>query len=181
MSQIYKTSTGSPLPPEVATSYVTDDGTSIASGNIENVKGVDSTENNANGVLTRANPNLSNNLQVILTNRLQGTATSTNASNADMVTFSLAATPTVYRFYFDATGRDTGSGDGVGYTLYGSARTDGASATIIATPFIDTDEDASLIGASINLLASANSIVLRGIGVAGRTVNFSAVGTYVQV
>lgn len=183
MSQFYVQDTGGsgPIPPEVPTSFVTDDGTAIPSGNILNVDGATSTENNDNGIVTRANPNLGPNLEIVLTNRLTGTATSTNASAEDLITFTLGATPLVYRFWFYISGRDTGTGDGLGYSVEGSAKTDGAVATIISVPNQDNDEDPSLVSATVSLIASGNDVILRVTGVTSQTISYKAVGYYIEV
>ncbi len=61
MSQITKTLTsGGPIPPNIPTSFVTDSGTVVPALNIVNVNG-------SSGVTVTANPNLSNNMLVTLT------------------------------------------------------------------------------------------------------------------
>ncbi len=181
MSQFYQGVTAGALPPAVPTSFVTDDGTAIPALNILNVNGIDSTEDNSNGILTRATPASGNVLQIILTNRLAGTGTSTNASVLNLSTLTLGSSAGVYRFQFYISGRDTVSGDGIGYTVFASAKTNGVTATIISTPFVDNDEDASLVAASADFVASGNTVILQVTGVAGRTINYSSVGTYVVV
>ena len=181
MSQFFVGIQSGAIPPSVPTSFITDNGTAIPAGNILNVNGIDSTEDNSNGIITRATPDSGNNLAVVLTNRIVGTGTSTNASVVNLATLALAASAKVYRFQFDVSGRDTTTGDGVGYTIYAYARTNGAAATIISTPFVDNDEDASLVLASADVVASGNSVILQVTGVAGLTINYSAVGTYVVV
>jgi len=112
---------------------------------------------------------------------LSGTATSSNASTEDIITLDLGSTGKVFRFYFMITGKDTTSGDGVGYHLFASARTDGATATAIATEFIDADEDASLNAASVAFTVSGNNMVLQVTGVAGQTVTYLATGNYISI
>lgn len=180
MSQIYKAGSGTP-PPSTEVTIVTDDGTVISMSDIINFNGVDSTEDNANGILIRANPNNSNNMLTVITNRLVGTGTTVGNVTDDVVTFGLGAAPAVYRITFDVAGI-AGSGDGVGYFLSGTAKTDGATATVIASPFIDDDEDSSLEPeAGITLIASGNNVILQVTGVTGQTINYNAVGTYVKV
>lgn len=182
MSQFFVSSSGGgPLPPTVPQEFVTDDGTAIPAANSLNVNGGSTSDPNDNGIETRANPNLSDNLEILLTNRLTGTATSVNASTEDIVTFTLVATDACYRFEFFITGRDTATGEGVGYTMFASARTDGAAATVVATPFLDNDEDASLITATVGMIASGNDVILQVTGVAGQTITYKTVGSYVAV
>ncbi len=117
----------------------------------------------------------------VSSDNISETGTITGAVTGDIITFNLGAVAAVYRFQFLATGRDTVSGDGVGYTIDASIRTDGAAATMIQTPFGDADEDASLSAASMDVIASGNTVILRGTGVAGRTINYSALGSFVKV
>jgi hypothetical protein len=184
MSQFFVGVTSGALPPVVPTTFETQDGDAVPAANILIVNGFDSTENNVNGIITKGGTpatSLANEVDVIITNRLQGTVSSVNAATANLITFALGASAAVYRFTFDVTGRDTATGDGVGYTVLGSARTTGAAATVIASPFTDNDEDASLLLATVDLVASGNSVILQVTGVAGQTISYSAVGTYVVV
>jgi hypothetical protein len=112
---------------------------------------------------------------------LSGTATSTNGSTENLITIPLGVTAACYRFTFTIAARDTGTGDGLGYSLEGTVKTDGATATLVAAPFTDNDEDASLLAASIDLVASANSAILQVTGVVGQTIAYKAVGSYVAV
>jgi hypothetical protein len=115
-------------------------------------------------------------------NQLTGTGTSTNASILDLITFPLStAGAASYRFNLDVVGRETTTGDTVGYSVEGTAKTNGVTASMVATPFIDNDEDASLITANIDLIASGNNVILRVSSAAGTTITYKAVGTYVVV
>ena len=163
----------------IATSFVTDSGTAVPAANILNVLATDVTTNNVNGIQTSSTGN--NTLTISLTNRLQGTAQTIGAVTGDIITFGLGGATAVFRFEFLVAGEDAGTGDGVGYSVWGAARTDGATATIIQTPFVDADEDATLSAAEINLIASANNVILRFTGVAGQTIDLSGVGQYVVV
>lgn len=178
MSQIIKNLASGPVPPAVPTSFVTDSGTAVPVANILNILTNDTSANNDNGITDNGSGNTVN---ILLTNRLQGAGTTTGATTSDLITMPLGAIAAVYRFEFKVAGRDTVSGDGVGYSVLTSIRTDGASATIIQSPFIDTDEDASLTGANIDFIASGNSGILRVTGVALKTINYQAVGYYILV
>lgn len=183
MSQISNTSAGGSIPVTVPTSFITDNGTAIPAAYVLNVNGGSLTTSNDNGVIAQANPNGSANLQVALTNRLAN-ATAVNVTGAvtgNVITFALGGTAAVYRFKFDVTGRETTTGNGVGYTVFGSARTNGTAATMIATPFVDNDEDSALLAADMTLIASGNNVILQATGVAATTIAFKAVGNYVVV
>lgn len=191
MSQIYKDRATGPVPPTVPTSFTTDvfdnttagPGTAIPAANVLQILGRDTTQNNLYGIRSDANPNNGNVVQMELTNRVRGTGTAVGAVTADLITFDLGATPAVYRFSILVAGRVTAGtvGDGVGYTIDGSIRTDGAAATVISTPDIDADEDLSVVGALISFIASGNNMVVRATGAAGSTITYNAVGTYVVI
>jgi hypothetical protein len=182
LSQIYKSLVSGPVPPAVPTQFTADDATiGVSVGNNFNLFSRDTTEDNDNGIRTTTDPNGSDDHYTELTNRLFGTVSVTGAVTGNLITFALAGAAASYRFTFEVTGRDTTTGDAVGYSVFGSAKTDGATATIVATPFVDNDEDASLIGGSIDLVASGNSVILQPTGVAGQTITYKAVGTYVVV
>tara|TARA_R110002126_G_scaffold51939_1_gene141845 strand:+ start:19566 stop:20105 length:540 start_codon:yes stop_codon:yes gene_type:complete len=167
--------------PTVPTSFTTDVlGPAVPAANILQLLGDDTEVDNANGIRTSGATNVAT---IELTNRLQGTASVTGAVTGDIITFTLdAAAAKVYRFEFKVAGRDTGTDDGVGYTVDASAKCDGAgTATMIGAPFQDADEDASLVGATMDVVASGNTIILQATGIAVQTISYSAVGTYVVV
>lgn len=172
---------GGVIPPEVPEQFVTDNGTAIPVLNSLNVNGGSSSINNDNGIEAQANPNLGDNIDIVLTNRLIGAATSINASTENLITFPLANVEKCYRLECFVTGRDTVTGDGIGYTVLASARTDGINAAIIATPFVDNDEDASLVTASITLIALGNDIIVQVTGVTSQTIVYKCLFSYIEV
>jgi hypothetical protein len=159
--------------PQIPTQFVGNVGVAIPIGNVLEILGdVDQ------GLTTIASGNT---VEITFTNRLQGIATSINGSTEDLITFTLQATPGSYRFDFQITGRDTTTNDALGYTMFCSARTDGITATVVATPFTDTDEDSSLISASLAFVASGNDVIVQVTGVVGQTINYKCLGNYVVV
>lgn len=165
------------------TQVTTDDGVVTPSGGNVNLLANDTTANNDNGITVDGT--VPNTATILITNRLQGTGTSTNASSADLITFALDGDdPRVYRFDFQVAGRSTAGsfvGEGTTYFVTGAGRTDSATATVIGSAFQDVDEDNDLSGSSIALVASGNNIILRAVGIAGETIIYKAVGSYVVV
>ena len=106
MSQIYGSTQSSP---SVPTSFVTDDGTAIPVANTLNLLARDTTDNDVDGIRTKADPSGGDDLYVELTNRVQGTATVVGATTGDIITFDLGASAAVYRFHLQVTARDTGT------------------------------------------------------------------------
>jgi hypothetical protein len=177
---IINTSSG-PVPPVVATSYVTDvNSPAIPAANILNVLGNDTTANNNNGIRTDGSSG-SNTLTVQLTNRLQGTGTTVGATTADLVTFSLGATPGAYTFQIDVIGFDGVTPSATGFKIQGTMRTTGAVATLVGIPDEVVVEDVGMITADVDMVASGNNLILRVTGVAALSINWNVVATYVFI
>lgn len=183
MSQYYrKTVNSSGLPDDVPEQFTADDATvGVPVSNNYNILSRDTTESNVNGIQTTVDANGSANHYLELTNRFYGTASVTGAVTGDIITYDLGASAAVYRIYFEVAGKDDSTDDGVGYTVRGTIKTDGAAATLIDEPYIDSDEDTSLEDASIDFVASGNNVVLQATGVAGQTIDYKAYGYYIKV
>ena len=149
MSQIYKTASGGSPPVGTVLFLTPDTGGPVgpsAGGNI-NVFSNTSTINTVNGIQTFKNA--VNELDVQLTNRAVGTATTTGAASTNLITLALGVTPGVYTFditiaAFAKTG--VGAPAGAGYTIVGSVRTTGAAAVLIPTQVVDHFEETVLQG-----------------------------------
>ena len=166
MSQVYLSSTSTP---SVPTNFTADSGVAIPSGNNLNVLGDDSTNFNANGISTSGTGDT---LTILLNNRLQGTATTVNANNEDLVTFTLSANPSVYCFEAKIAAFDSATPSGGCYKLQIAVRTNGTNATIIDTDLYPL-EDAAMVDADVTAVASGNDIIVRVLGVLGLTINWS--------
>ena len=173
MSQVIKNLAGGPVPPQVPTSFVTDNGTAVPLLNILDVNGKTSTENNTNGIITKggtpATP-LSNELDIVLTNRAVGSMSTTGAGSANLITLALGNTPGVYTFDITVSGfakTGTGSPLGCGFTIVGAVRTDGATATLINGQQVDHFEEGTLAvnpAVTCILTASGNNAIIQVTG-----------------
>lgn len=185
MSQIYKILTsGGPIPPEIPTSFVTQDGTAVPAANVLIVNGFDSTENNANGIITKGGvvgTGTSNEVDVVITNRLQGTGSTVGAVTADLVTFSLGAIPATFVIEANYVAFESTTPAGAGYSLFGTVRTTGAVASLVGTPDKINNENTVLIPSTADIVVSGNNVILRVTGTAALTVNWAVVGYYVVV
>lgn len=179
MSQagILSTSAG-PVPPEVPTSFVTDNGTAIPVANVLNVLGRDVNTNNDNGIQTTADPNGGDNLYVELTNRNTGTVTTTDATPTTLMSVSLGATPGVFIAEGNLLGYNTTDLAGGAYTFTGAAVTTGAAATEISVEEKDVFEQAAMAAADFDISVSGNNIVVTVTGIAGKTINWSGYFLY---
>lgn len=183
MSQIYKSAASGPVPPAVPTSFVTQNGTAVPAANILLVDGFDSTENNNNGIITKggvAGTGTANEVDIVITNRLQGTGTTIGAVTADIVTFS----PTIigtYAIEFRIAAFNTTSTLGSGSSVFGAIRYNGAAVTICDIFDEINNDEGGMSATDIAVVASGGSAILRVTGYALQTINWSAVGLYTFV
>lgn len=181
MSQIYVPLTSSgPIPPNIATSYVTDDGTAIPALNVLNVLG-------GSGIETSADPNLSNNVFITLQNSQTDTVTTTDATPTTLTIIDASASGTYTLEARIAVHTVTGPA-GAGYSIFGSAISNGLAVTIID----DTDKinhnDASLAGATlgvdaidVNFITSGTNIIIQVTGLAATTIKWAGFSVYVFI
>lgn len=183
MSQIYKPLTsGGPIPPVIPTSFVTDvNSPAIPAANILNVPGGTSSINNTNGLQTDGSSG-SNTLTVQLTNRVQGSASTVDATPTTLSTFSLGATPGVYNFDIQVSGYDLTDNAGCGYFISGSVRTTGAAAVLVGTPDKIVNEEAGVTTAcDANLIVSGNNAIVQVVGINAKNINWRALSQYIFV
>lgn len=182
MSQIFVPTLGANIPSNIPTSFVTDSGTAIPSFNILNVNAGSTTDNNSNGIISIANPNGSANLLIELTNRFSSSITATAGTTTNLIDFDLGLLVSAYRFSFEVIGIDPITSNSIGFTLLATFKNSGVAASIVQTPFVDSDED---IGAVLTMIAgtginSTHAILQLTLPV-GNNMNVKIVGTYIKV
>lgn len=183
MSQIYKSIASGPVPPAVPTQFTTDDGSvAIPVGNNLNVLSRDTTENNANGIQTTADPNGGDDLFLELTNRSKVTATTSDGGGqTQTVTIFTPVAATAIEFDVSFVGYDAGNNEACGGGMEGIARRSGGGVTaIIGTNDTLDEADAGLITADWNIVTNGTVIQAQFVGIAGRTITWSAVFVYDQ-
>lgn len=180
MSQIQIPSSSQPPPPAVPTSFVTQNGTAVPSLNILNVNGIDSTENNANGIITKGGvvgTGTANEMDVVLTNRIQGSNTTVGAATVSIFTFTPSVIGT-YSIEIRTAAYNTTSSLGAGYSMFGAVRFDGVNSNICDLFDEIVNEEGAMTGVDIFVDASGAALRLRATGYLGQTINWSSVAVY---
>lgn len=181
MSQISKGGSGGggPVPPDVATSYVTDDlSIAIPALNVLNVKSDQNSINVNGGIRTLGSGNT---VTVQLTNRITGSRLTTDATLTDIITLPLSAIPATYYVFGNVQAFNASTPASAAYSFSGGYRTDGATAVELGTEFHDTFQDAALVTSDIFLATSGNNILVQIKGVVGLSINWNALLEFRQV
>jgi hypothetical protein len=175
MSQIISSVSSAPAVP---TSFVTDSGTAVPAANILNVvtpgggtQGIETSGSGNTITITLSDP--------VLT----ATGTTIGATNLDLFTYSMGATPAATTFTVTITGinRSAGGGPfGAGYFVTASGLTDGAVASVIGNPQTDEFESTSLFSSALTVQAIGNNIVFALLGTAGQTIDWIGRLQYLQ-
>lgn len=169
-----------------AQTFVTDvNSPAVPAVGVLNVVGGYTSVNNANGIRTNGSSG-GNTLTIQLTNRLKGTVTTSDATPTTLVSFTLSsanlgASMGVCTLEYNIVGYNATDDEGVGYSIFGSVRTDGASATLIGVPDKIVNEEAGQVTCDANLIVSGNAVIIQVTGIAAKTINWNCVGTYVFV
>lgn len=181
MSQIIKPATAGSLPPSVAESYVTDvNSPAVPAAHVLDVIGGSTVINTAHGIQTDGSSG-SNVLTVQLTNRQEGSVTTSNATPTTLISFAAAGSATVYNFEARVTAFDATDVAGGAYVVIAGARTTGAATTILAANEFTVIEEAAMVTSDIDVIATGNTVVVQVTGIAGKTIRWSGTLTYVQV
>ena len=190
MSQFYIGPNGVPPPPSVPTNFETDignsnpsvsPGTAIPAANLIKILGRETSLNNDLGIQTDADPNNGNVIYVELTNRIQNTTTTNNNTPTTITSFSLGTTPGVYTFDVNIAAFDVTDSLGIGYSIFGTERSDGKTAVIWGTPDKIVNEETGTSAADANIVASGNNVIIQITGITGKTINWNSISTYVFV
>lgn len=188
MSQVIKNLMSGPVPPAVPTTFDTQDGNAVPVANVLLVNAYDSTEDNANGITSKGGAaagdppgtGAANEMDVYLTNRVQGTVTTANATPTALVTFTPSVLGT-YTIELRIAAFNTTDVLGSGYSLFGTARYDGVNSNLCGTADRIVNEEAGMEDCNTTFTVSGANIVINAVGLVGKTINWSAVGLYTFV
>lgn len=165
--------------PTVPTQFTTDfqadqttpNGTAIPATNNLNVLGDD-------GIITYVDPNNGDNLFIKIQNGFTDQTQTIGAVTADLTTITLPTTGTYTIESRIAAWESTGPA-GAGFAINGVVRLSGGSAVLIGDSDGFFHSDASLNDLDVNIVVSANTAIIRVLGVAGLTVNWGGFTVYV--
>lgn len=171
-----------PIPPVIPTQFTADDATiAVPAANNLNVFSRDIVTNFDNGIRTTADPNLSDNLYVQLTNRQTGTVTTNDATITTIITFALPAQAGTYYVYGNIQAYSTNGPSGGAFSFSGGYLTDGITAVELGTEFHDTFQTVSFEPADIFLSPSGNNVLVTVQGIVGFTIDWNALLEFRQV
>lgn len=176
MSQIYKSSLSGPVPPSVATSYTTNNGTAVPLANVLLIKAKESSENNDNGIIAKGGvvgTGTSNEVDIVLTNRVTATVTTNDATPTTLLSFSLGSTPGTIIAEGDITAYNLTDLAGASYTFVGAAVTTGVVGTEIGVENKNVFEQPAMMAADFSLSVSGNNALIVVTGIAGKTIDWS--------
>lgn len=175
MSQYTRIVTSGNMPPDVPLNFTTDSGSAVPAANNINIFGIDSTDNNDNGISTSGSGATVN---VILTNRVTGGISTIGDTPTTALTFSLGATPGVYYVNGDVVAYNLDDIAGSAFSFSGAYRTTGAAATEIAIESGDEFKEAAMAATDIAVNASGNDIIVTVTGLAAKDINWNVYLTY---
>jgi len=170
MSQIYKNSASGPPPPGSLTDLTGDTGTNpVPPDGANNINLFE--DPLAPGVITRGDAASNTVFFGLQIPQTCGTGVTVDVATADLVTLPLGATPGTYTFEGIIAGK-AATASGIGGTVTGTFRTNGAAATIINTVDQIVNKDLAIAGASFDLIASANNVIFRARGSLGAVITW---------
>lgn len=177
---------GGALPANVPQAFATPNGTAIPVAHVLNVESntyIDPSniQDNDYGLDTYVDPDGSNNLYFVLTNRQVATGQVTGAVTEDIFTQDLGGAAGVYNFQVYVAGYEITTPAGCAFTIFGSVRTTGAAATIIVQQDIISDKETALLASEFFLVVSGNNIIGRATGVTGLTINYKILANYIFI
>lgn len=180
MSQFWVGVSAGSLPPSAAQEFDTQNGNAVPLANILIINGFDSTENNANGIISKGGvvgTGTSNEVDIVITNRYQQTSTTSDgAGQTQIVTILSALVAGTYTLDMSISAFDSITPAGNGYTIVGAVRSTGAATVLIPNQQKDSFEES--VGANAVMGVSGNTITVTLTGVAGKIYNWNITGTY---
>lgn len=185
MSQAGSTSGGS-AGPTVPTQFNTQSGNAIPAGNILIVNAYDTTENNTAGIETKGNTNggnppgtgSGNEVDVYLTNRFHGSATTTNATPTTIATCPMSTNPATFMFRVWVTAYDSTNNASFSTITTLTFRTTGGVPVLMTDQDFVTQQDTTFGGTLVDLNGSSTQLSVIVTGASATTIKWVCHGEY---
>lgn len=178
MSQIYRSTSAGPSPPDVPTTFQTDDGPATPAANIINFLTDDTIENFDNGI---TNTGSGNTVTHYLTNRTTRTVQTVGDTPTEIFRESFGASPSIGLVWgtilaFNIT---VPPGTGATFQYAGAFRVvSGASVVELGNDFFNEFSDAGMETCDVNVTVDGNDLVIEVTGVGGQTIEWSLLLEY---
>ncbi len=115
---------------------------------------------------------ITNEVDVTIANKVEGSGTTIEATTDDILSFPLGLVAGTYQFEARVKAYNASTPTGAGYNIYATFITDGTTATLIGQQSI-FNETMVLEDADAYFIASGNNAVLQVLGVTGLTINWA--------
>lgn len=171
---------GGPVPPAVATTYVTDFNTpAVPAANILNVFGRESGDNNDEGIQTDGSSG-GNTLTVQLTNRQTGHVQTTGAEIVPVILFPfLAGFPGTYKFVVRITAYDSTNLRGGSFLVNSTCVSDGITGQFQGEPVVIMEGNGLTFNADMIIFNVVGPVVEIDVqGIAATTINWGGLLEY---
>lgn len=125
------------------------------------------------GINVDGNP-ATNTLTISDDDLVQGSVTTNDAAVTPCITFALGAAPGTYVVEGRITGYNISDIAGGSYFFSAGARTTGAAAILLGLSVGSSYEEAAMAASNFSVTVSGNNLIVNAIGIAGKTINWSA-------
>jgi hypothetical protein len=178
LSQYFVTTESGPSPPDVPTTFQTEDGDAVPALNILNLL-TDSTIDNFDDGIT--NDGSGNTVTHYLTNRTVQTATTSDGGGqSQSVTLFTPVDDKGFTYRVLVNGYDATNNETAGGELIGMGRKEAGAVTVISDNDVFSDSDAGLASADWNIVANGADVDMDFTGVAGRSIVWKVLFEYIQ-
>jgi hypothetical protein len=130
-----------------------------------------------NGLTTTGVP-ATNTITWTLDNYSNQTTSTNNAVPNVTMTIPLGAVAGVYTVDVNVSAYNVTDIAAAGFSLFGTVKTNGAAATLVGVPDKIINNEAAMATADVNLIVSANNLVIEVTGILAKSINWRSITFY---